>query len=199
VQQGGGKSAVGTKPCGHCGSFQHLINDCPKASQADKKAFFDNYDKGRWDKRGTGGGAAAKTQTAVAQANVAGDGDESTVVSLGSAKNTKAGLIKEYQAFKAWQEFASDSGLDLDDFEGIDACNIGAITGIDLLNPGKAEPARFTLDEHKLYLDSCATYHSAFVDWILSDVRRVDEVLRGNCNAGVTTSTEKGSYGLFEL
>ena len=59
--------------------------------------------------------------------------------------------------------------------------------------------ARMTLDSHKLYLDSCATYHSAFVEWMLSDVHTVNTVLRGNCNAGVTSTNVKGYYGLWQF
>mmetsp|Transcript_11546 Transcript_11546/g.25307 ORF Transcript_11546/g.25307 Transcript_11546/m.25307 type:complete len:155 (-) Transcript_11546:466-930(-) len=58
---------------------------------------------------------------------------------------------------------------------------------------------RNTLDSWKLYLDSCATYHSAFVDWCLDNVRTVDRVLKGNCNAGVTTSSEKGYFGMWDM
>jgi len=43
------------------------------------------------------------------------------------------------------------------------------------------KPAKqFTLDPHKLYLDSCATYHSAFVRGMLNDVKTVGTVLQGN-------------------
>ena len=58
---------------------------------------------------------------------------------------------------------------------------------------------RFTLDLHKLYLYSCATYHSAFVRWMLDDVNTVTTVLQGNSNAGVSTSNEKGFYGLWNF
>ena len=57
----------------------------------------------------------------------------------------------------------------------------------------------FTLDSHKLYLDSCATYHSAFVRWMLDDLKTVTMVLKGTCNAGVSTSNEKGFYGLWNF
>ena len=58
---------------------------------------------------------------------------------------------------------------------------------------------RFTLDSHKLYLDSCATYHSAFVRWMLDDVKTVTTLLHGKCNAGVSASNEKGFYGLWDF
>ena len=40
----------------------------------------------------------------------------------------------------------------------------------------------FTLDSHKMYLDSCATYHSDFARWMLDDVKTVTTVLQENCN-----------------
>mmetsp|Transcript_35164 Transcript_35164/g.35374 ORF Transcript_35164/g.35374 Transcript_35164/m.35374 type:complete len:249 (+) Transcript_35164:788-1534(+) len=58
---------------------------------------------------------------------------------------------------------------------------------------------RFTLYPFKLYLDSCAMYHSAFVRGILKNVKTVGTVLQGNCNAGVSTSQEKGVYGLWSF
>ena len=61
--------------------------------------------------------------------------------------------------------------------------------------PGK----RFTLDLYKLYLDSCATYHSAFVRNMLNDVKTVGMILQGNCNAGVSASNERGIYGLWSF
>ena len=38
---------------------------------------------------------------------------------------------------------------------------------------------RFTLDAHKLYLDSCAMYHSSFVRWMLGNVHQFSTVLQG--------------------
>ena len=55
----------------------------------------------------------------------------------------------------------------------------------------------FTLDPHKLYLDNCAVYHSAFVRDMLSDTKTVDMVLQENYNTGVSVSKEKGIYGLW--
>jgi len=53
--------------------------------------------------------------------------------------------------------------------------------------------------EWKLYLNSCATYHSPFVDWYLKNVHVVDTVLKGSCNTVVTTSNTKGLFGVFEM
>ena len=47
-----------------------------------------------------------------------------------------------------------------------------------LLAAVKNSPVKcFTLDSHKLYLDSCATYHSAFVRWMIDDVKTVTTVM----------------------
>jgi len=58
---------------------------------------------------------------------------------------------------------------------------------------------RITLHDWKLFLDSCTTYHSAFSDWMLSNMHEVSTVLRGNRNAGVTSTDVKGYYGLWEF
>ena len=58
---------------------------------------------------------------------------------------------------------------------------------------------RITLDEKRLYLDSAATYHSMFQRWHLNNIRQVDTVLRGNCNAGITTTSTKGQLGVFNM
>ena len=58
---------------------------------------------------------------------------------------------------------------------------------------------RYTLDQWKLYLESCDTYHTAFVTSMLDDVGKSGTTLMGNCNAGVTSSTQKGYYGKFHM
>ena len=56
-----------------------------------------------------------------------------------------------------------------------------------------------TMDENKLYLDSTDTYHYMFRRWNLNNIRQVDRVLRGNCNAGVTTTSTKGHLCVFDM
>mmetsp|Transcript_4507 Transcript_4507/g.6406 ORF Transcript_4507/g.6406 Transcript_4507/m.6406 type:complete len:231 (-) Transcript_4507:100-792(-) len=93
-----------------------------------------------------------------------------------------------------------------------------AIQGMDLVSIGDVSEATVSVSEppvkwidivrgtqlltnngKKLYLDSCATYHSAFVRDQLSRVYQSDMTLHGNCNAGMTISSEKGFLGPFEL
>ena len=62
----------------------------------------------------------------------------------------------------------------------------------DLVPKVKKPEQRITLDNCKLYLDSCATYHSAFVEECLNNIHDMDMVLKGSCKADITTSSEKG-------
>ena len=85
--------------------------------------------------------------------------------------------------------------------------------GVNLLSRGTSNPGkrvswdkstecankRFMLDAHKLYLDSCVTYPSSFVRWMVGNVHQVSTVLQGKCNAGISTSYEKGFLGLWEF
>lgn len=105
--------------------------------------------------------------------------------------------LKEKLEFAdAMTQFCEDMGIGMSgDFAGV---SVGVVTGTQLLTPAvlsQKPPQRDTLDPWKLYLDSCATYHCAFVEWLLKNVRVVDTILKGNCNAGVTTSNEKGTFG----
>ena len=50
-----------------------------------------------------------------------------------------------------------------------------------------------------MYLDSCATYHSMFVDWYLDTIKDVGNVLHVHCNTGVITTNKKGYWGLFHI
>ena len=54
--------------------------------------------------------------------------------------------------------------------------------------------ARRTLDPNKLYLDSTSSFHQMFTDEHLDEIKQVEVVLRGHCNAGTSFSDEKGPY-----
>ena len=58
---------------------------------------------------------------------------------------------------------------------------------------------RYTLDPWKLYLDRCATYHTAFVTSMLDNVDESGTTLVGNCNTVVTSSNQKGYYDKFHM
>ena len=59
--------------------------------------------------------------------------------------------------------------------------------------------SRHTMDPNKLYLDSCATYNSMFIDWALGNISPSKVHLKGHCNAGVLTCTHQGYYGPFKM
>ena len=85
--------------------------------------------------------------------------------------------------------------------------------GVNILSCGTSNPGKivswdkiiesvnewFTLDAHKIYVDSCATYHSSFLRWMLGNVHQVSTVLQVNYNDGVSTSDEKRFFGLLDL
>ena len=64
---------------------------------------------------------------------------------------------------------------------------------------GKSKPARLKLCDWKLYLDSCATYHSVFAYWCLNNIHKVEAYQKGRCNAGVTICKEQGYCGVFKM
>ena len=51
---------------------------------------------------------------------------------------------------------------------------------------------RLTLDWWKLYLDSCASYHTLFVKEFLMNIYKGAKAINGNCNAGTTRITKRG-------
>ena len=58
---------------------------------------------------------------------------------------------------------------------------------------------RFTLDNWKCYLDSCATYHNFFVREFLDRVFSGKTTMNGSCNAGTVTTNIKGWYSEFKV
>ena len=58
---------------------------------------------------------------------------------------------------------------------------------------------RITLEWWKHYLDSCASYHTFFVKEFLKSIEEGGGTMTGNCNAGTTRITKKGSYGDLQV
>ena len=57
----------------------------------------------------------------------------------------------------------------------------------------------FIFDWCKCYIDSCATYHTLFIEKFLGDVRKERTTINGSCNAGRVSTSTKGWYGKFEV
>ena len=53
---------------------------------------------------------------------------------------------------------------------------------------------RLTLDWWKVYLDSCASYHTFFVKEFLKNIQEGKGTMNGNCNAGETRITKRGYF-----
>ena len=56
---------------------------------------------------------------------------------------------------------------------------------------------RFTLDWWKCYLDSCATYHTFFIDEFLANVHKGETTMNVSCNSGTVSTNTKGWYVIF--
>ena len=58
---------------------------------------------------------------------------------------------------------------------------------------------RLTPDCWKLYLDSCASYHTFFIKDFLMNIYEGAGAMNGNCNAGTTIITKRGYYGRLRV
>ena len=79
-------------------------------------------------------------------------------------------------------------------------------TGIDLVDVRSGRGGKksgrsggITLEWWKCYLDSCASYHTFFVKEFLKNTQEGGGTMTGNCNAGTTRITKKGSYGDLQV
>jgi len=105
-------------------------------------------------------------------ANVAVEEEDDDATELGDdGKPTREALL-EMMGFVTVGTPISVSGIDL--LETGTQAQPKKVSFADIVRNGvsKAPPKtkRMTLDACKLYLDSCATYHSVFVDWCLDNI-----------------------------
>merc|ERR1711957_654288 len=63
----------------------------------------------------------------------------------------------------------------------------------------RGHKGRRTLHRHKLYLDSCATYHVFFAIEFLDRIFKSRSSMNGNCNAGSVSTNLKGMWGKFQV
>ena len=69
-------------------------------------------------------------------------------------------------------------------------------TGTALAETTKTESQyQVILDPWKLYLNSCATYHTFFVKELLARVQKGKAKITGSCNEGTTSTNTQGWYG----
>ena len=58
---------------------------------------------------------------------------------------------------------------------------------------------RSTLQWWKVYLDSCASYHTFFLKEVLKNIVENKGTMNGNCNAGETKITKRGYFGKLRV
>ena len=169
--------------CFICGKNGHHGHDCRSVTESVRDSHLTKRKKEVADKI-----SASKVGTQ--HAAVKNDDDSVASISLEADEMpSRADLLKDlgYQ------------GMNVDTTSDDKFANV--IDGIGMFNEGSGKPKspRLKLCDWKLYLDSCATYHSVFADWCLRNVHEVEVHLKGHCNAGVTTCKEQGYYGVFKM
>ena len=178
--------------CYNCREKGHSVNDCPKLDEAGKQKFWDAFKSApgnKHTKKGFVNASVAGREAAMAAPVPAPTPAPAPVASVVSAPASDADEFARFQRFQELMRATENTDLG---FAQVGTTTAPSVTFASVANKLNK---RFTLDPFKLYLDSCATYHSAFVKEMLHSVKTVGTVLQGNCNAGVSTSKEKGIFG----
>ena len=143
--------------CFNCRAKGHTVNECPKLDAAGRDKFWADRKSARDAKQGV-------THAAVAD-------KASTPPPVPAQANNASADFEWFQRYLALVEATKDLDVGFAQVGNLIERKVSFATVQD--KPAK----RFTLDPHKLYLDICATYHSAFVRDMLNDVKTVGTVL----------------------
>ena len=76
---------------------------------------------------------------------------------------------------------------------------VGCLVSLGQIQCGHACPERDKLDENRVYLDSCSSFHQVFTKKHLHDINTTMMRLKGDCNAGTTYSKRKGWWQGFHM
>ena len=190
-----GKKDASELDCFGCGKKGHMLVDCDQLSDADKKEIMKKK-RAEWRDR--------LTERGVSNLNI---DDPAVAEKMMEAYAMMQGLGFVSVATDATPaELAAVRQVDLPANFLAPKSYSDIVRGTSLLNPGEKRVSfsadtkgRDTLDWWKLYLDSCATFHTSFVRDMLSDVYKSKVTLHGSFNAGTTISSEKGYLGPFDL
>ena len=81
----------------------------------------------------------------------------------------------------------------------VEAAPEGKSTSVGIAMTGVSSGGkRLTLDWWKVYLDSCASYHTFFIKAFLKNIEE-SGTMNGNCNAGTTKITKRGYFGKLRV
>ena len=195
--------------CNSYGERGHGVNECSNLEDAQREKFWT-------DRKATY--TALKSKKGVAHAAVAEEAVDATPAppsGLASVPSSDRAVdLEHFQSYMDMLEATNNLDVGFIHVGKLsESCHYffsqGTVTTIEttdvqgkhlLFSAVKNSPVkRFTLYSHKLYLDSCFKYNSAFVRWMLDDVNTVTTVLQGNCNAVLSTSNEMGFCGLWNF
>ena len=162
--------------CYNCREKGHTVNECPKLDESGKEKFWEAFNKerrGNYTKKGFVNAAVAGQQAAVTVPTPA----PAPAASVASAPASDA---DEFARFQRFQELIrATENIDL----GFAQVGTAAAEKVSFVSVANKPDKLFMLDPFKLYLDSCATYHSVFDIDMFGSAKTVGTVLQRNCNA----------------
>ena len=144
--------------CFNCRAKGHTVNECPKLNAEGRDKFWADRKSARDAKQGV-------THAAVAD-------KASTPAPIPAPASNASADFERFQRYLALVEATKDLDLGFAQVGNLIERKVSFAYVQD--KPAK----RFMFDPHKLYLDSCATYHSAFVRDMLNDVKTIGTVLQ---------------------
>ena len=173
--------------CFGCGGKGHLIAECRKITDKDRKEILSLGFPGmreRLKKMKKKGGPPSGTQ----HVNAETEGPEVKPQPLQGSDYVPAPGLPTLVSQQA--DHMSDDDWDR-----------AVVHGFGMVNHGVAlaESGRKTLPWWALFLDSCATYHSMFATKFLTEVHDAPVHLKGHCYAGVLVCEKQGYYGPFKM
>ena len=197
--------------CFICGKKGHKMYQCDEVTPKDRERHIADQKKNFMSKVSAAKKSGSKVGTQHTAVEADDDDDSVATINLGADGKPTYELFLKECGFNGMNLAGEVVGEVAADDESVASASskqsyADALRGhqydIDMFNGGSEEPKakeRLRLSEHKLFLDSCATYHSVFVEWCLKNVHEVKRYLKGHCNAGVTICKEQGYYGAFKM
>jgi hypothetical protein len=132
----------------------------------------------------------------IAEGHIAVECDQLSEDQRAALKHFLKSRQASYRERKRVDQFNIEVGTG-DDEGSLDGIGFLVAEENDVFGPSVAK--RETLDRFKIYLDNCATYNSFFNKSLLSNINETGVVLRGKCNAGVSSTKWKEDWNGIEV
>ena len=154
--------------CHGCGADDHMVRDCTKISKDEKKKILESMRAGNFRK------GQFHSEVTAEQPNNKDEVDEC----LEGVANVSVTL----------EEASIESAEGVEDYDVFDGVGFIVPSG------STATSKRLSCREHKLFLDSCATYHTMCTEKFLTRLHLTKVYLQQNCNAGSKLTNKQGYW-----